>query len=98
MSRATLHNANEVARLMYVGIRSLWKAGDVIPDVVQVLPKLRPTGRGRSYAKAMPGVHSPGARDPDGAPPLHQCRRPARARKLVPFFSKKRSTLSLGPN
>lgn len=57
VSRATLHNEDEIERL---GVRIgdtvvIQRAGDVIPDVVEVLPKLR-TGREKKFAmpKACP--------------------------------------------
>jgi DNA ligase (NAD+) len=62
VARATLHNMDEIARL---GVKIgdtvvIEKAGDIIPDVVQVLPKLR-TGREQTFRmpRRCPVCHQP---------------------------------------
>jgi len=62
VSRATLHNADEIMRLdVRVGDTViLQKAGDIIPDIVQVLPRLRPIGtRAFKMPKQCPVCGSP---------------------------------------
>lgn len=62
VSRATLHNQDEIERKdVRIGDTViLQKAGDVIPEIVQVLPKLR-TGREKKFVfpKKCPVCHSP---------------------------------------
>ncbi len=104
VARATLHNADEIKRLdVRVGDTVIIeKAGDIIPDVVQALTQLRPTG---TKAFQMP-KHCPVCRHPvrrkDGAV-AHYCSNPtcpARAREaLYHFASKKAFDIDgLGPN
>ncbi|MBX4187476.1 MAG: NAD-dependent DNA ligase LigA, partial [Candidatus Doudnabacteria bacterium] len=65
VSRATLHNESEIRRLdVRIGDTVvIQRAGDVIPDVVQVLPKLR-TGKEKKFAmpKNCPVCKTPAAR------------------------------------
>ena len=76
VSRATLHNADEIARLgLLIGDTVvLHRAGDVIPKVVRALPELR-TGKERKFVMPMmcPADGSPVVRD--GV--LHRCSNPA---------------------
>ncbi len=62
VSRATLHNQDEIKRLdVRVGDTVIiQKAGDIIPDIVQVLPKLR-TGKEKAFVfpKNCPVCKSP---------------------------------------
>lgn len=69
VSRATLHNADEVARKdIRVGDTVIvQKAGDVIPEVVKVLPKLRPAkAKPFKMPAQCPICGSPVHKDPDG--------------------------------
>lgn len=62
VARATLHNADEVARLdVRVGDTVIiQKAGDIIPDVVQVLTELRPRSASTwSMPKRCPACRQP---------------------------------------
>lgn len=65
VSRATLHNENEIKRLdIKIGDTVvIQRAGDVIPDVVEVLPKLR-TGKEKKFTmpKKCPVCHTPVSR------------------------------------
>lgn len=69
VSRATLHNADEIARKdVRIGDTVIvHKAGDIIPEVVKVLPKLRPA---KTHPFKMPSrcpiCGSSVKKDPDG--------------------------------
>lgn len=69
VSRATLHNADEIKRKdVRVGDTVvIHKAGDIIPEIVQVLPNLRPA-RTRPFRmpRKCPVCRSPVTQDEDG--------------------------------
>lgn len=77
ISRATLHNEDEIERLgLKIGDTVVvQKAGDVIPDIVQVLSKLR-TGKERAFhfPKRCPDCQSPVERREGEA--AHYCTNP----------------------
>lgn len=95
VSRATLHNADEVTRLdVRVGDTVvIQKAGDIIPDVVQVIARLRPP---KSVAFQMPSrcpMCGRSVRRGDGEA-IHYCsnsRCPARRREGLYHFASKRA-------
>jgi len=67
VSRATLHNADEVARLDVRVGDTVWvaKGGDVIPKVVAVDPEARPEGtRPFKFPERCPECHTPVVREP----------------------------------
>jgi DNA ligase (NAD+) len=78
VSRATLHNEDEVKRLdVWVGDTVIvQKAGDIIPDVVQVLTKLR-TGKEKPWRqpKVCPACGAKVVRQPGEV--AHYCSNPA---------------------
>ena len=74
VTRATLHNADEIARLdVRVGDTVIvQKAGDIIPEVVEVLPNLRPKGtKTFVFPAACPSCDTPLVR-PEGEV-VHRC-------------------------
>jgi DNA ligase (NAD+) len=104
VARATLHNADEISRLdVRVGDTViLQKAGDIIPDIVQVVPNLRPkSARPYRMPATCPVCGRTVARADGGAitycPNVH-C--PARQREgLYHFASKKGLDIAgLGPS
>ena len=103
VSRATLHNDDEIKRLdVRVGDTViLQKAGDVIPDVVQVITELRPkNSKPYIFPKKCPVCDSEVKRDQDKA--AHKCTNkscPARdLRKYYHFVSRRAMDIDgLGP-
>lgn len=104
VARATLHNADEIKRL---GVRVgdtviIEKAGDIIPDVVQVMTNLRPTdAKPFQMPKYCPVCRRP-VRRTDGEV-AHYCpnpKCPARAREALYYFASKKAfdIDGLGPN
>lgn len=69
VSRATLHNADEAKRkdIRIGDTVVIHKAGDIIPEVVKILPQLRPAGaKPFSMPRRCPVCHSATAADKDG--------------------------------
>lgn len=69
VSRATLHNADEVARkdIRIGDTVIIRKAGDIIPEVISSLPKLRPKGAMPfTMPTKCPMCGSPVTKDPEG--------------------------------
>jgi len=65
VTHATLHNEDEIARLgLKIGDTVIVeKAGDIIPKIIQVLPKLRPkNAKAFQMPKTCPMCHSPVSR------------------------------------
>lgn len=103
VSRATLHNQDEIKRL---GIKIgdsvvIRKAGDVIPDIVKVLTKLR-SGREKAFhmPRRCPVCNSPVERKPGEA--AHRCSNPRcfaqNKEKLYHFVSRQAFNIAgLGP-
>lgn len=94
ISRATLHNEDEIRRLdLKIGDTVIiQKAGDVIPEVVKVLPNLR-TGKEKDFKmpKKCPICGSPVAR-PEGEVATYCTNKKCYAqdlRRLIHFASKK---------
>ncbi len=95
VSRATLHNQDEIDRLdLKIGDTVIIeKAGDIIPDVVQVLPKLR-TGKEKKFTipKACPVCGSRVVRRAGEV--AHYCsnvRCPGRSREGLYHFASRRA-------
>ncbi len=91
VARATLHNQDEVDRLnLRIGDTVIiQKAGDIIPDVVEVLPRLR-TGQEKKYSlpKTCPVCGSPVVRRENEV--AHYCSNPhcpGRSREALYHFA-----------
>lgn len=104
VARATLHNADEIARLdVRVGDTVvIQKAGDIIPEVVEVLPKLRPAGtKPWRMPRHCPICHQPV--DRRSGEVIVYCRNrrcPARQREHLYHFASRRAfdIEGLGPS
>ena len=103
VTRATLHNEEEIKRLdAKIGDTVIiQKAGDVIPEIVQVLDEMR-TGKERKFImpKLCPVCGSKTMKDPDG--PLIKClnvKCPSRRRRGLYYFVSKRAfnIVGMGP-
>lgn len=104
VARATLHNADEIQRLdVRIGDTVIIrKAGDIIPEIVRVLPELRPKNSTVwSMPKKCPVCNYTIVRQPDEV--IHYCpnpRCPARQREHLYHFVSRRAfdIVGLGPS
>jgi DNA ligase (NAD+) len=103
VARATLHNADEVARLdVRIGDTVvLQKAGDIIPEVVRVLTELRPkVSKAWRMIRVCPSCSTPVSRKEGEA--IHFCRNancPSKQREQLYHFVSKTAfdIVGLGP-
>ncbi len=103
VSRATLHNDDEIKRLdVRIGDTVIIeKAGDIIPDIIQVLPKLRKkNSRAYQFPRKCPECKTPVIRGEDAV--AHYCPNldcPARHRERLYHFVSKAGLdiVGLGP-
>jgi DNA ligase (NAD+) len=93
VSRATLHNEDEIKRLgLKIGDTAIVaRAGDVIPDVIKVLPELR-TGKEKSFKMPMrcPICKKQVVRDKGGI--ILRCinkKCPSRRQRIIHYFASK---------
>ncbi|MCB5245676.1 MAG: NAD-dependent DNA ligase LigA [Candidatus Cloacimonadaceae bacterium] len=91
VSRATLHNEDEIRRLdLYEGDSVLLiKSGEIIPKILQVIPeKRKPGAKPVSFPERCPACGSPLQKDEEGA--IHYCSNvacPAQLQRRIEHFA-----------